>query len=131
MRHVMLIAVLAALIAGCKPQDSPAPSPEPIPAPRALEPITPDDELARSSPPADEATRAGADARTLEPPATDEPRLPAAATRQYVVRKGDTFIGIARRELRSESRYREIVKLNPGVQPRKLRIGQAVLIPAE
>ena len=83
-------------------------------------------------PPADEATRPGAEALTHEQPSdADELGAPAPATRKYVIRKGDTFIGIARRELHNEGRYREIIKLNPGVAPRKLRIGQVVPIPTE
>ncbi|MCR9248031.1 MAG: LysM peptidoglycan-binding domain-containing protein [bacterium] len=47
----------------------------------------------------------------------------------YTIKKGDTLIGIAKRELGSERRLREIQSLNPGVDPASLRIGASLRMP--
>jgi nucleoid-associated protein YgaU len=55
---------------------------------------------------------------------------PAAAGAKYVVKNGDTLERIARRELGAGSRWSEIQALNPGVDPKALRIGTELALPA-
>jgi LysM repeat protein len=61
------------------------------------------------------------------------PAVPVAATvatgdgRDYVIAKGDTMGAIARRNSIS---VKALMDANPGVSPKKLRIGQKLLIPA-
>ncbi len=49
--------------------------------------------------------------------------------RPYTVTKGDNYWNIATRMLGDGQRWRDIRDLNPNVDPRKLRIGQVILIP--
>lgn len=49
--------------------------------------------------------------------------------RPYTVAKGDNYWNIATRMLGDGQRWRDIRDLNPNVDPRKLRIGQVILIP--
>lgn len=53
----------------------------------------------------------------------------AAAPAVYKVQKGDTFATIARTKLGKESLWTEIQRLNPAVQPSKLREGQELKLP--
>jgi nucleoid-associated protein YgaU len=55
----------------------------------------------------------------------------SAAARSTVVKKGDTLLSIARRELGDERRWQEIRSLNPGLDPAKLAIGMRVKLPAK
>ncbi|MBW2526505.1 MAG: penicillin-insensitive murein endopeptidase [Deltaproteobacteria bacterium] len=48
------------------------------------------------------------------------------ATRVYQVRKGDTLGRIAKREGTTTA---EIVRLNPGIDPKKIRVGQSLQVP--
>ncbi|MEM7307522.1 MAG: LysM peptidoglycan-binding domain-containing protein [Planctomycetota bacterium] len=54
---------------------------------------------------------------------------PRPAKRTYVVKGGDTLSEIAERELGRSSRYPEIVALNPGLDPLKLREGARIVLP--
>ena len=56
-------------------------------------------------------------------------RAPAAPTHAYVVRSGDTLSEIAQRELGSARRWPEIVAVNPGLDPARLRSGKSIQIP--
>lgn len=47
----------------------------------------------------------------------------------YVITKGDTFDGIARRLLGASKRAKEIQQLNPGVDPTNLKIGSTIRLP--
>ena len=47
----------------------------------------------------------------------------------YVVQDGDTFGSIAKAKLGKESRWPELQRLNPAVQPSKLRKGQELKLP--
>jgi len=51
--------------------------------------------------------------------------------RTYTINKNDTFEGIAKRELRSTARVKEIVALNPNVDPRLLQLGAKIRLPAQ
>jgi nucleoid-associated protein YgaU len=58
--------------------------------------------------------------------------VPPAGGQTYVVRDGDTFYGIASRELGSGERWREIYELNRtavGGDPHQLKVGQELVLP--
>ncbi|MCB1171075.1 MAG: LysM peptidoglycan-binding domain-containing protein, partial [Leptospiraceae bacterium] len=52
-------------------------------------------------------------------------------TREYTIKPGDSYGVIAAKELGSRDRYAEIQKLNPGVNPKALKVGQKIKIPAK
>ena len=47
----------------------------------------------------------------------------------YTIKEGDTLSAISKKMLGSAGRWREIIKLNPGLNPDKLQIGQIIKIP--
>ncbi len=49
----------------------------------------------------------------------------------YTVKAGDTLGSIAERELGKSDDWKKIVEANPGLDPRKLRIGQKIMIPGK
>jgi nucleoid-associated protein YgaU len=51
-----------------------------------------------------------------------------AAAGTHVVVSGDTLSAIAARYLGNESRWKELVKLNPGLDPKNLKLGQQVRV---
>ena len=54
----------------------------------------------------------------------------AAYRASYVVKPGDTLTSIATRLLGSGNEWREIAKLNPTVDPDKLKVGQRLVLPS-
>lgn len=61
-----------------------------------------------------------------------QPELSGSGSlRTHEVAKGDTFEGLAMRYLNDRKRVSEIKKLNPTLDPTKLREGQKILIPAK
>jgi len=85
---------------------SPAPTPAPKQKPKASEPAPkPKSEFAAA------------------------PEKKVAAGPSCKVQKGDTFKLIARRELGSDARWKEIAELNPSVSPNKLAVGQSLRLP--
>ncbi len=54
---------------------------------------------------------------------------PRDAVVAYTVGKGDTLEGIARRQLGDRRRVGELQELNPGIEPKNLRIGQKLRLP--
>lgn len=52
-------------------------------------------------------------------------------SRKYIIVKGDTLGGIARRELGSVRRVDEIYALNPGVDSTSLKIGRSLVLPSK
>lgn len=53
------------------------------------------------------------------------------ATREYEIKEGDSLGTIARDHLGSARRWKEIVKANPGIDPKKLKLGQKIRMPAK
>ena len=49
---------------------------------------------------------------------------------QYQIKKGDTLLTIAARELGDTKRVNEILDLNPGIDPEHLRVGAIINLPA-
>lgn len=80
-------------------------------------------------PSAAELQARGATAVAAAPSSADAPRDGVART--YTVRKGDTFERIARVQLGSQQRTRELLDLNPDVKAEELRIGQRIKLPAK
>ncbi|MBI1980959.1 MAG: sulfite exporter TauE/SafE family protein [Methylocystis sp.] len=63
-------------------------------------------------------------------PATTHSPPDSAAVQTYTIRRGDTLRRIAKRLYGDERRWREIAAANPSLDPRKLREGQSVNLPA-
>ena len=53
----------------------------------------------------------------------------AAPDDRHVVVRGETLIAIARERLGDAGRWRDIVALNPGVNPSALSVGQSLVLP--
>ncbi len=69
------------------------------------------------------------DVAPIEPAAPEAPVAPAGGG-THVIKKGDTFIKIAREVYGDPSKMKDIAAANPGVNPRKLKIGQIIILPA-
>lgn len=68
--------------------------------------------------------------RAPEAPAAATSRTadPLAAPGTHVVARGETLSDIARLHLGSAQRWRELIALNPGVDPKKLQLGQVLRV---
>ncbi len=77
------------------------------------------------------AAIASSPAKTRAPQAAPRPgKAPATSSgNTYVVAKGDVLSRIAERQLGSSKRWREIVELNPGLDPAKLFVGKRLVMP--
>lgn len=62
----------------------------------------------------------------FEPPPLPEIKPDPAPAREYTIRSGDTLSQIAQRELGTKNRWREIVELNPGLDPARLSVGTKI-----
>ncbi|HET6375973.1 MAG TPA: LysM peptidoglycan-binding domain-containing protein, partial [Methylocella sp.] len=62
-------------------------------------------------------------------PEETAPKAPGAL-QPYTLAAGDTLTGIATRFFGDAKRWHEIVKLNPGLSPRRLKPGQVINLPA-
>lgn len=78
----------------------------------------------------------GAGASGAAPSPTPPKAAEASGTRDtavaivtYTVGKGDTFEGIARRQLGDRRRVADLRELNPDVNPTRLRVGQKIRLP--
>lgn len=103
------------------------------------------DPNAQQQPAAAPAAPAGGNAQPYSPLANDEQFAAAPAQplgggaidraptsgRSTTVKKGDTLSSIAKRELGSANRHGEILALNPGVDPNRLRVGQTLKLPGK
>ena len=54
---------------------------------------------------------------------------PPTGRRTYVIQRSDTLWAISKRFLGAGNRWREILAVNPALEPRRLRIGQEIVIP--
>ncbi|HKD99403.1 MAG TPA: LysM peptidoglycan-binding domain-containing protein, partial [Planctomycetota bacterium] len=54
---------------------------------------------------------------------------PKPSFRTYTVAKNDTLEKIAKRELGSSQKWRDIVKVNEGLDPKRLKAGASILLP--
>lgn len=86
--------------------------------------VTPPDLAANPTPPVP--------APSIEPAPLPRP-TPAPAsegTRSYTVRSGDTLMSISVRELGDRNLWKAIQDANPGLDPRRMKVGQKIQIPA-
>ena len=58
------------------------------------------------------------------------PATPVAGTTQYTIKSGDTLEGIARAQMGDGQKWQLIAAANPGLDPKALKIGQKITIPA-
>lgn len=58
------------------------------------------------------------------------PATPAAGSTQYTIKSGDTLEGIARAQMGDGQKWQLIAAANPGLDPKALKIGQKITIPA-
>ena len=66
----------------------------------------------------------------VDPQPVDPKPVPSPpATRTYVVKDGDILGEIAQRQLGSATRWEEIVTVNPGINPKLLKVGQELILP--
>jgi nucleoid-associated protein YgaU len=83
-------------------------------------------EVAPVSPP---ATASLVPAPREEPAVQPRETLPSSG-RTYAVQPGDTLSEIAQHQLGTSRRWQEIVAVNPGLDPNKLRVGQELKLPS-
>jgi len=138
MKYALITAMLAGLVCvGCntsKKTVQTGPPPEAIPAApdETVKPLTPPGGESSTPAPATNLT-------SLVPPEPKPatgvttpptpPAPPATAGGTYTIKKGDTFIKIAREVYGDPSRMKDIAAANPGVDPRKLKVGQTIILP--
>ncbi len=65
---------------------------------------------------------------TAPPPVTTPPPPPVAEMQEYTIVKGDTLAKIAKNNHISSSKA--ILDANPGIDPKKLKVGQKIKLPA-
>ena len=121
----LLVSVTA--FVGCSSDPEPVaevPSPTYQPEPEPLPPVSINE--GSTVEPGTVTLGPGAGSSTYEP----EPLPPAQPeARTYTIKKGDTFIGLARRLYGNEAKWKDIAQANPSLDPRKLKIGQQIVLP--
>lgn len=65
----------------------------------------------------------------VTPRPTPTPTPAPTPSTGYTIKAKDTLSAVARRELGDASRWKEIVKLNPGLDPGHLKIGAKIKLP--
>ena len=134
MRHVGTVLIVASILAvsGCKKAPEGPQTTSLEPPSRQLDYLQP---LESAPPQAAAETPAAAEAPPgAEAPAAEQPQAPAAepqavTPRTYTIQKGDTLWSIARKHLGDPKRWKDIVAANPGLDTRKLSIGQKIVLP--
>lgn len=74
------------------------------------------------------ASRGAAPAANAVLPAAPKDAAPAGI--EYVIKSGDTLEGIARAQLGDGQKWRLIEQANPGINPKLLKPGQKIMLPA-
>jgi LysM repeat protein len=75
--------------------------------------------------------RAGQPTEAPQAPVVATPSTPASnSTGAYTVKPGDTFTKIAKTQLGDGNRWRELQALNPGIDPRMLKVGMTLKLPS-
>lgn len=130
---VMPALAVAMVLGGCKKNQQVAEVPPPPPSEtmpmvdgsaggkEAPEPVV-FDEVEPAPAPEPAAAPAASNTATQLPP---EP----AAIDTYVIRKGDTLWSIAKRFYGDGQRWVDIVNANPGIDPKKLIVGDEIILP--
>ncbi len=57
------------------------------------------------------------------------PAADGSKAQVYTVKKGDTLYSIARNVYGDASKYKEIIRANPGIDPNKIKVGQKLNLP--
>ena len=127
-----IIATLTALCLvatlGCVNRQEPEPIaavPPPLPIPaegNSLEPV----DVRRPAPASDLTAQSGP---IVPPRAAPEPIPAEPAQRTYTIRKGDNLWKIAKDVYGDGQRWVDIRDANPGLNPKKMAIGQEIILP--
>lgn len=115
-------------------------APEPIEDPATEDPVTTEEETTEPSEtprpaPGEETAEPGEE--TTEPEVEPEPEPsprpvppdPATIPRTYTVQAGDTFASIAEEFYGEERAWFDIAQANPSVDPKRLQVGQSIVLP--
>ena len=126
-RRRVWLAVPAVLVVGCVAYTAPVAYVDPVPAATdakspALIALVPQALDVGAAAVSRVAPRAVLATRTL----TVLPELPRD---RHVVAAGETLMSVARDRLGSAARWREIVRLNPGLTPTSMSVGQSLVLP--
>lgn len=102
---------------------------KPAESPAAQQPAPTDTnrEARTSSPRAATQTPAASNERSAR---TVTPDRRTAATRRHTIARNDTLEGIALRYFNDRRRVDDIMRANPGIDPRRLKIGDEIILPA-
>jgi nucleoid-associated protein YgaU len=122
-KHAALTALLlSTMLAGCNASWNPF---------RKKEPAAPELPLANVEPIDNGTGSASVDPIMVTPPVTtpDPVVAPAPAGTTYTIKKKDTLWSIAAAHLGNGQRYREILAANPGLDAKKLAVGQVIKLP--
>jgi 5'-nucleotidase / UDP-sugar diphosphatase len=86
-------------------------------------------ELAEVPPPVEPVQIQPIEMQPVEPVQFVDPAAQAPASSTYTVQKNDTLWKIAERHYGSGQRWQDIAAANPGVNPKKLAVGQVLTLP--
>lgn len=120
------------LLIGCRSEPQAI---APVPGPGySQEPVTLPPVVINEEPPPVSIGSPNANDPRFTPPGTGsfdpEPLPPVQpANRTYTIRKGDTYWAIATRVYGNGQRWVDIARANPSVDPKKLVIGQQIVLP--
>jgi nucleoid-associated protein YgaU len=146
MRHVLILAALAAaLVGGCAkleqgpqttaigPEIRPLSDLKPAQPPKSTDPtgrrMTVTDRSATADP--NKTTPKRKKPSTKPPTTTKKPPAPAG-TKMYTIQMGDNgYYAIARKLYGDQRRWKDIEALNPGVDTTKLKLGQKIRVPVK
>ena len=84
---------------------------------------------ASAAAPATPVTPGATPAVTVPAKTLTEVAPPPSIGREYAIKSGDTLEGIARAELGDGQRWKQIVDMNPGLDPKSLKIGRKIMLP--
>ena len=141
---IVSLALVVSALTGCKKNQTDPQPPNEIRQPAPSEPrtgnvdtigvITPDGMAEPDPMPVPRTPRVEPDpvGPVTQPPLSPtpppaEPQLPAV----YAVQKGDTLWNIAAKFYGDGQKWRDIVEANPGIDPKKLAVGQKIVIPKD
>jgi nucleoid-associated protein YgaU len=118
---VMVVTVMALASLGCKKKESTMTAAPPPPGYSAGYDTPPPADVQFSDP-------APAPGSGLAPvPMTNAPAAMGGGS--YVIQKGDTLWSIAKRTYGDGKRWADIQAANPGLDPKKLPVGQQIVLP--
>jgi len=140
-RNLAIVSVLiSGFVAGCKKKEVVLHRPTPPTPPTPATPAKVTDPLKPAKPTMKDRGRPASEAPTDQPtvvtvveadqPAREvENSADTAGRDTYTIRKDDTLWSIAVRYLGDGQRWRDIVKVNPGLDPKKVKAGQVIKLP--